>query len=298
MNENLESQNILAWLIPTMSEQNDLNYQHILLKESKSKRTFALADLQLIIDNAHQDYKNHRRSVLLKNLDPTIKIENLGSNDPAYYYPHKLDLTTLKGYFGEVFSGVIAENYSPFNVEGWKVPVYFFRFHHTATDQLENYRRTGEMKKATVGRTGDDCLAFLLDSSDSKIVKTLFCEAKCSAKHDSSMVNKAHLKLSDHNPLPVELLRILEILNDYDTEYSKKWRLAISNLFCSLNDNEEHERIDMVSYVCGQFPKRNDNWIPNDKPHEFYKGERKLLAVEVHLEEVDSLVKTLYRKED
>ncbi|HGO9419698.1 TPA: hypothetical protein ACLBZ1_002321 [Bacillus cereus] len=296
MEVNLRNEKLGSWLSSTRNENKNLKYNHLKLTEVVNLRGDTFPVLQEIIDEAHEDYKRSKRSVLSKSLDPTqeINFDNLGEADPAYGYPSELNLTTLKGYFGEIFAGIIAENFSPFNIDTWKVPVFCFRHHQTAFDQLETFKRTGQRKKATIGRPGDDCLAFVLDDEKNQIVKTLFCEAKCTNGHDSKLINNAHSQISDLNPVPVELLRILEILEDYDTEHAKKWAKAISNLY--VNDYQT-ERFDLVSYVCGKKPKTAETWIDNTKPHKTYTGKRQLEAVEVHISEVDNLVQNLYRKE-
>lgn len=296
MEINLRSDTLNSWLSSKRIENKALKYNHLKLEEKDNLREEVIPVLKEIIDKAHEDYKRCKRSVLLKSLDPSLDIdfEVLGEADPAYGYPSELDMTTLKGYFGEIFAGLIAENFSPFNIEDWKVPVFSFRHHETAFDQLETFKRTGSKKKATMGRTGDDCVAFVLDDVTNQISKSLFCEAKCTNDHDSSLINKAHSQVSDSNPLPVELIRILEILNDYDTEYSKKWKRAISNLYINLNKTE---RFDLVSYVCGRSPVKNDTWIDSKKPHKTYTGQRDLESVEVHISNIDELVQTLYGKE-
>ncbi|MFJ5762738.1 hypothetical protein ACIQAA_27140 [Neobacillus sp. NPDC093182] len=296
MDINLKVDKLDSWLLSSRNENESLKYNHLKLTEVVDLRDEFLPILQEIIDNAHDDYKRHKRSVLVKSLDPSVEIDfdRLGKSDPAYGYPSELNLTTLKGYFGEIFAGIIAENFSPFSINDWKVPVFCFRHHETAFDQLETFKRTGMKKNATIGRPGDDCVAFVLDNEKNEIVKTLFCEAKCTNDHDSSLINKAHSQISDLNPVPVELLRILEILNDYDTEYAKKWAKAISTLYIN---NYQTERFDLVSYVCGRAPVNSETWIDCNKPHKTYKGDRNLECVEVHLSNVNELVENLYWKE-
>jgi hypothetical protein len=301
MHINLKKEGFSSWLNATRNENKALQYRHLKLQEESNLRNDILNDLQTIIDEAHEDYKRYKRSILLHSLDPTaatIDWEDLGIGDPAYGYPQDLDLTTLKGAFGEIFAGIIAENFSPFDFDNWIVPAFSFRHHETAFDQLETFKRTGHKKKSIIGRHGDDCLAFILDDNTNQITKTLFCEAKCSNSHDSDLIKDAHSKLSDPNLLPVELMRILEILKDYETDSSKKWSKAIANLYVNHNKNSNYERFDLVSYVCGKLPTRKDSWIDCNKPHANYKGNRDLESVEVHLFDVDELIKTLYRKED
>ncbi|ENH97927.1 DEAD/DEAH box helicase [Gracilibacillus halophilus YIM-C55.5] len=288
-----------SWLLTSRTENKGKKYRHLKLNEELTFRDEIVPSLKNMVEEAHQDYKNSKRSLLLKTLDPSVEdIESLGKMDPAYGYPDQLDLTTLKGTFGEVFAGIIAENFAPFNVENWKVPVFSFRHHEAAFDQLETYKRTGDKKNATMGRPGDDCLAFELDQSETNIRKILFCEAKCTNDHSSSLVKKAHEQLSDSNIIPVETLRLIEILNDYDTDYAIRWSEALRNLYLDLGNFGNSNRYDLVSYVCGNSPKKKSTWIDTEEPHEGYSAGRELESVEVHISDIDQLVKTIYQKEE
>lgn len=294
MLKGLKLKSASSWLSDDIVVSADKQYRHTLIKEEPSGRADALKELKPLIQRAHDDARFKLRECLRDDLDPLE--EWSGDDDPAEGYPELLDLTTLKGYFGEFFSGFIAENFAPFGEENWQVPAFSFRFHNTAFDQLETYRQTGRMKKATYGRTGDDCVAFVLEGDS--IVKILFLEAKCSAKYDLDMIADAHTKISSQNPKPVEIKRLIEILKSYrGRSNADKWVSALRKLYFT---KDGFERFDCVSYVCGYAPKKPHNrvsWIPRDKPHVNYNGGRQLEAVETHLNDVNALVKFLYGKE-
>jgi hypothetical protein len=294
MLKNIKSKELPLWLHNTVNESNDKKYSHRLLKENNIKRIDAIEDLRGIFDEAHNDARLRLRKVLDISLHPLDEEEGF---DPAEGYPELFDMTTLKGYFGEVFAGLIAENFFPFEEKGWKVPAYSFRYHEIAFDQLEMHRLTGEKLKTIPGRTGDDCLAFVLDSNN-KIVKVLFCEAKCTASHNEGMISDAHNKISSKNLIPVEIRRIIDILRDYGDSESLKWIQSLRELYIN---GQQCERYDLVSYVCGKSPvkpKTRISWIPLDMPHKKYIGERNLEAVEIHLTDVEDLIKEIYRKVD
>lgn len=289
-----KSKELSYWLQNSVNETKDKKYRHRLLKENNVKRVDAIEELRGIYEEAHNDARLRLRKVLDISLHP---LEDEESFDPAQGYPEMFDMTTLKGYFGEVFAGLIAENFFPFDEMRWKVPVFSFRYHEIAFDQLEMYRLTGDKLNAIPGRTGDDCLAFVLDDTN-KIVKVLFCEAKCTANHKESMISEAHNKISSKNLLPVEIRRIIDILRDYDDSESLTWMYSLRELYIN---GKECERYDLVSYVCGKSPvkpKTRKSWIPIDMPHTKYEGARKLEAVEIHLTDVENLIKEVYRKVD
>jgi hypothetical protein len=278
-----------CWLSNSVSESNDKRYRHRLLEENFDQRCEVLEDLKSYVQAAHEDARRRLRKLAGISLDP------LGSTceyDPAEGYPELLHIQTLKGYFGEVFAGLVAENLSPFDQDGWKVPAFLFRYHLPAFHQLEAIRQTGEEAGLLPGRTGDDCLAFQLDG-DGRIVRSLYCEAKCTPGHRSSMVAEAHRKVSD--AAIVDIPQLIEILQEYDDPVSSQWVEALRRLQLQ-GPSDDYERCDFVSYVCGCAPARGDRrtWIPTDRPHQKYTARRRLEAVEAQLQDVEKLVREVY----
>src|SRR5690348_6281052 len=113
--------NFVSWLRDTPSESGDEKYRHRLLTEYHNKREEIFDELRLYVQNAHEDARRYLREVFENTLDP---FATSPSFDPAEGYPELLHMQTLKGYFGEIFAGLIAEYFSPFGVDGWKVPVF------------------------------------------------------------------------------------------------------------------------------------------------------------------------------
>ncbi|GAB1773225.1 hypothetical protein [Priestia megaterium] len=299
MNEGLGEESLIVWLGNIEKNQSkDKRYRHTLLKEKNEHKLETMEPLKIIFKKAHEDARQRLRKAFEISLDPfDVEGEEEVQYDPAEGYPEVLGMTTLKGYFGEVFAGIIAENFSPFEEDNWKVPAFSFRYHEIAFDQLEMLMQTGENIENIPGRTGDDCLAFVLDNG--KIIKVLFCEAKCTAGHSETMIKKAHEQISTSNRYPVELRRLIEILNEYDSKEAKLWVKALRELWFS-RAKPTHERYNLVSYVCGQspkVPKDRRSWIPSDVAHNKYTGIHKLEAVEVHLDDIEGTICELYGKE-
>lgn len=281
------------WLSSSPTESSNKRYRHRLLKENLTYRPEILEDIKLLIQQAHDDARRSFRGFTANTLDLLgIRVPDLAKGYLEYF-----DLTTLKGYFGEIFAGLIAENFSPFGIDDWEVPAFLFRFHGVAFDQLERMRETGEKPKAIFGRTGNDCLAFQLDE-EGRIKRTLICEAKCSDSHDASMIAEAHEQISDPGSIPVSVWQLIEILEDrsHDSNAST-WLSALDGLRFG-DVSEDYERCDLVSYVYGQLPKRNPTWIPQNAPHQKYTEKRRLEAVEIHLHNVNELVQEVYAKGD
>lgn len=291
----LKISSLSSWLSHDSIENKSRQYKHNLFKENLAERSSALEELIPVIQKAHDDARFKLRKFLQDDLDP---LEDWNDDiDPAEGYPEVFDMSTLKGYFGEFFSGVLAENIALFDESEWRVPVFSFRWHNTAFDQLEILRQTGEKKTAIFGRTGDDCVAFVLKKG--VITKVLFLEAKCSATHNLDMIADAHTKISTKNLIPVEIMRLVEILQDYDSSSeAKAWIQALRQLY---RNNTQVQRYDCVSYIFGQSPirpKTKFSWIDRDNPHPNYSGSRKLEVAEVHLTNVDDLIRYLYRKDE
>jgi len=284
---------ISSWLSDSVSESGDKRYRHRLLEENPDQRREVLEDLRLYVRAAHEDARRRLRRLAGTSLDP------LGSDstyDPAEGYPERLHIQTLKGYFGEVFAGLIAETHSPFEQDGWKVPAFLFRFHLVEFQQLEILRQQGEQAKLRPGRTGDDCLAFQLDD-EGRIVKALYCEAKCTPEHDSHMIAEAHTKASQ--AALVDIPQLIDILLEYNDLTSLRWVEALRQRWLQ-DPFRDNERYDLVSYVCGKSPSRSSRrtWMDTQKPHEKYTARRRLEAVEAHLHKVEELICQIYGKED
>ncbi len=294
-----ESNKFHKWLSNEITESEDKRYRHRLLKEKPGCRDDVFDKLKEFVQNAHEDARRYLRKPL-ESLDP---LEQLSASDPANGYPELLYIDDLKGCFGEIFAGLIAEHFSPLG-HTWRVPAFLFRFHLVAFQMLEKKRQTGEKATKVLGRTGDDCLAFQLGSKG-QIVRSLVCESKCTKDHSSNSISKAHEKVSEDNPRPVDIRQIIDILEDRDDPESAKWIDPLSQLL--LRDSNElrdsssgYERCDFVCYVCGRSPRLGDRktWMSTTESHEKYTGERRLEAVETHLNDVDGLVREIYGKED
>src|SRR5258708_261576 len=281
------------WLHDSLSESGDKKYRHRLFSERPHKRDEIFGELTSYVQNAHEDARKRLRKLVENTLDP---FGPSSSFDPAKGYPELFHMQTLKGYFGEVFAGLIAEHFSPFNEDGWKVPAFLFRYHSVEFQQLEILRQKGGKAKLRPGRTGDDCLAFQLDE-ESKILRVLYCEAKCTPAHRPGMIAEAHKKASES--VLVDLPQIIEILQQREDPVSRQWLSAIQHLWINIT-NCKFERCDMVSYICGIDPVKENRsaWLSTDNPHEKYKAQRRLEAVEIHLPNVEELIRKVYEKRD
>ncbi|MCY6494534.1 hypothetical protein [Leptolyngbya sp. GGD] len=285
--------NLSNWLIPVVTESTDKKYRHCRLEEQLDHRSASIQELQILVHEAHEDFRRHFRKLLGESLDP---LGGADSEYPLEDYPRIFPLQQLKGYFGEIFAGVIAENLDPLGHQ-WEVPIFAFRHHHSAFHQFEMYRQNGEPPKTRPGRFGDDMLAFERDS-EGNIIRALVCEAKCTSKHNTEMIKDAHEKASEGNFVPVDYLKLVELLKDYPTDPNAvAWIHALQRLQFVRRNTINYERCDLVSYICGLPPARAE-LISRSKPHIKYTANRRLEAVEVLLHDVEGLVEAVYQKEE
>lgn len=170
------------WLTDALPVSNvpEKKYRHRRLDESRELRDRILPRLKQVIFEAHEDARRYIRKLEGVSLNP---LEIPEGQDPAAGYPGQtVHLNNLIGYFGEILTGVICEEFAPFDETRWKVPAYLFRWHLDEARHLDQIGQIGKNpnpnKEIRPGRQGDDCLAFILNESGN-ITHTLFCESKC-----------------------------------------------------------------------------------------------------------------------
>lgn len=263
------------------------NYSHQLISESSQIEGQSLDDVREYFDKAHQDALNNYQKVVEINLSP---FASGSTTDPTSYYPKKLHISTLKTYLGEVMAGVIAENFSPCGEDRWQIPVFLLRWHNVAFEQLEKSMRTGREVGLIPGRTGDDCLAFVMND-EGKIEKTLYCESKCTSDHDAGLIADGYKKLNEQS---VSIFQMIQILLERPDAESQKWANALSALRLDY-ENDAHEQCDLLCYVYSRQPIRNQAWLNTAQPHRNYTANRRLEGVEIRLGNVDDVVRNIYR---
>lgn len=283
---------IETWLTIDLKTATSGRYEHALITEVDGTRSKMLPCLRTLFSNAHDDARRRLRRLAYGSLDP---LAGYPQGDPADGYPERLHPLTLKGYFGEVLAGIIAANTACFGNTDWEVPAYLFRFHIVEFQHLAFIKQTEQDPGVRPGRTGDDCLAFR--QKDDRIVAGMFCEAKCTKDHDTKLIRDAHEKSSLPNLIPVDLLQLVEVLQDSPDPAAARWITLLRRLFFD-GAGAHYERIDQITYVCGQQPKREPCWIGNDKPHDAYSGGCRLHIAEVHLADVEQLISDVYLGEN
>jgi len=147
-------------------------YQHIRLIEKDPIPNTVWPQFAEVLNHALAGVRSHLRHALRDTLAP----EEYGTRaDPAFGYPDYFDLITKQSIFGEILSGLIAENFPIQGLTDWSIPVWLFRNHEIAFQTLEKGLQTGASNIKTFGRSGDDALAFL--SRGGAILSWLACDA-------------------------------------------------------------------------------------------------------------------------
>nr|MBP7321433.1 hypothetical protein [Deltaproteobacteria bacterium] len=285
-----------SWLtVEKTHNKKSPRYCHLLIRAKRTVTQPELDELFTYIDHAHDGARQSLRAPLENSLHPLHYDTEI---DPAFGYPHKLGNIALQAFFGEIIAGIVAEYYAGDGEYEWKVPVYLFRTHVIAFQQLEYMKQTDEWSRQVIGRTGDDGLAFALNK-DGDIIAWLACEAKCTRDHSSQLISDNHEKLSQAVTRPIDLLRLIDALKDYrDDKYSRTWISALQKYWWQYASRKLSVRCDLSVYVCGDCPKLRKTWIPTDSPHERYTGMRELTSVEFHCPGVHILISSLYERMD
>ena len=101
---------ITSWLTVEVQTASAGRYEHALAREDGDHRSAILPRLQVLISEAHEDARRRLCRLASGSLDP---LGEPNKRDPADGYPQRLHIQTLKGYFGEILAGVVAENLHP-----------------------------------------------------------------------------------------------------------------------------------------------------------------------------------------
>ncbi|WP_287831754.1 hypothetical protein, partial [Idiomarina sp.] len=151
---------------PTFSE----GYGHLLLEQIEDSNEELVSRLKSYFESAHLDARVVIHDFVGMDLHPDREKQT------EVNYPSSLNLTTLKGFFGEVMSGFVAEKYKLVGNHNWEVPVFLFRFHDDVKNYLFTLVRDQEQKRQTIGRLGTDFIGISI--KDGTVERLISGEAK------------------------------------------------------------------------------------------------------------------------
>jgi len=225
--------------------------------------------------------------------DLGITLDPRGGRSPVEY-PGSLPLTTCKGYFGEVFCGILAEAGQVHAEDEWTVPIFLFRLHTQAEEYLMRLI-TGEPAAGNiVGRTGSDNLALSL-KADGSVKAILAGEAKCYAKFNVTKALEALAGLGAQAAVPVSLGQLKRLLAELDPEGFEATILDIERIIKHARQPTV-PRHDLLVLIF-EDPAIKDYNAPRISVAEKtanYAGGRPLQVVEVHLPGAGALIAELY----
>lgn len=275
------------WL--TVVNTQNLSYHHLHLTEDLALRNQVQPLILRYITSAHEDAVAYFRNSFSKSQDPRNLTHRAAALDK---YPRFCEELTVKGFFGEILAGLVAELYGPHGMQ-WVVPAFCFRFHQNVFTELKRAFDQSRPVKRAVGRLGDDCVAFHLDNNDA-VDRVLACEAKCTGDHDSDLITDAHKKSSIDSIRILEINRITEVISERGTTDAKRWVEAIDEFRDSLRFNDS-ARYDLISYTYSQKPVRKGTWLDTRSPHPDYTSTKPLAAAEIFIDDVTTYIADIYK---
>lgn len=289
------------WLVEQPRRAKNGKYHLRVWREDISRHDVVRRELVVYFQDALEDARARLRRGFEDHLSPFQD----AALDPAANYPSVLHQFTLQGYLGETFGALAVEHWDIHGRTDWQVPALLFRFHDVEFQHLERINQqlragepyvpdsTGERRP---GRTGDDAIAFVRDTSNS-ITHVLTIEAKCLANHRADTLNEAHRKLNEGPSVPDSIRELVELLNHYENPEAQKWQEALIKFRAS--GGRSVQRYDAVVYVCGDRPRQSGRtcWMSTGAVNVHYTVSRELVGLEYQIEDLDRLLETVYRTE-
>ena len=148
-------------------------YGHLLLEQSVSQLSDAdISELRPYFESAHQDAREVFHAAARISLHP----EDGGKGAHATY-PNCLPPKTVRGLFGEVMCGLIAESYNLVGGKAWDVPIFLFREHAPVGRYIFDLVRDPGKVREVHGRPGNDFIGLEL-AADGTVLAFVAGEAK------------------------------------------------------------------------------------------------------------------------
>jgi hypothetical protein len=160
------------------------SYGHLLLEQVAHPLTDAdVAELRPYFESAHRDAREVFHRAARISLDP--EDGDFGSHAK---YPNCLPPKTIRGLFGEVMCGLVAEAYNLVGGKKWRVPIFLFREHAPVARYIFDLVRDPARKKEVHGRSGNDFIGLEL-ANDGTVIAFIAGEAKWRADLTASTMD-------------------------------------------------------------------------------------------------------------
>jgi len=285
----INRKSLSQWL--SMERMESDGYHHLFLRQKDARKWEALLpQLVKYFEKAHHDARVHFHRMA------GISLEPCQSKTVTVQYPNSLPAKAKRGLFGEVICGLITECYRFVGDHQWRIPVFLFRYHQDAENYINRLARGGKLREV-IGRLGDDFLALAL-KDDGTIEAILVGEAKFRTRlrpsEGDELVENVHKNLSNDNDVPVNIMRVCELLKQKDPDNYAVTRADLERINL-LGSQEDVPRLDLVCLIV-QRTKRDypPTYIPQDSCHPGYTCGRDLQAIEIVIDGACDLVDELY----
>lgn len=300
---------LAAWLNNYPSEVE--NFGHLLLEEQDETDPAIADDLIAYFESAHLDARQCFHKLARISLHPDADDEACDAQ-----YPNSLPLTALKGLFGEVMCGMLAESFEFIGKHEYLIPVFLFRNHEDAGQYIYTLSRDRTRTREVLGRKGDDFIGIVVNQ-EGKVTRFIAGEAKWRGTWTPSAVNTVMLgeKIVDpddntkriHNgkgvwyevnrglPVPLGLEQLHTILNECEPEKFASVIASLDRILARRNPDPV-ERTDLILLAGGSAPTRKakHSLIPWDAVPEEYTVGRDLQIVELLFSNGDDLISAIY----
>lgn len=283
------------------------SYGHLLLEQRGTALSDVdIAELRPYFESAHQDAREVFHAAARISLHP----EDGETGDHATY-PNCLPPKTVRGLFGEVMCGIVAENYNLVGGKTWRVPIFLFREHAPVARYIFDLVRDPARVKEVHGRPGNDFIGLEL-AADGTVLAFIAGEAKWRADLTASTIDaimkgdgkgKGAARVwagngvwNDINTallIPQGIQQICDLLKIKDRD---RYAHTILSLDQALLTDVGPPRTDMVLIAGNRAATRavGTTLLPTTTPPADYKAARPLQIVEIVLLGGEDMIERLY----
>lgn len=282
-------------------------YGHLLLEQCVTAISDAdISELRPYFESAHQDAREVFHEAARISLHPED-----GERGHHATYPNCLPPKTIRGLFGEVMCGIVAENYSLVGGKTWRVPIFLFREHAPVARYMFDLVRDPARTKEVHGRPGNDFIGLEL-AADGTVLAFIAGEAKWRADLTASTIDgimkgdgkgKGAARVWANNGvwndintallIPQGIQQICDLLKIKDPDgYAR----TIFSLDQALMTDVGPPRTDMVLIAGNRAATRavGTALLPTAAPPADYKAARPLQIVEIVLLGGEDTIERLY----
>ncbi|ASP69669.1 aminotransferase [Sinorhizobium meliloti] len=282
-------------------------YGHLLLEQSvTSLADTDISELRPYFESAHRDAREVFHAAARISLHP----EDDGKGAHATY-PNCLPPKTVRGLFGEVMCGIVAETYRLVGGKTWRVPIFLFREHAPVGRYIFDLVRDPGRIKEVHGRPGNDFIGLEL-AADGTVLAFIAGEAKWRADLTVSTLNgimkgdgkgKGAARVWEDNGvwndintallIPQGIQQICDLLKTKDRDGFARTILSLDEALLS---DVGPPRTDMVLIAGNRAATRavGTALLPTAAPPADYKAARPLQIVEIVLLDGEDIIERLY----